>query len=171
MKKIKSWFNITFAGPKISYAISFALGALAVGLLFSLLPGEDTVDDIFMTGVMSDRAFDRTYFLNDNSLEGEVKVKQSEGVVILDVDLKTSEQMDCELSYDKNQFALYGVKSVESVDGGKFASHGSSIRLSNLQSNHYLVFLRFLRNDESKVNASFYNGSITVAMLTIDIKN
>lgn len=170
MKKIKTWFSGTFAGPKISYAISFAFGALLVGLIFTLQPVEQNIDDVFMTGVMSNRSFDETYFLEEHSLSGAIKVKQSEGIVILDVDLKTSEILDCDLSFDKTQFALYGVKSIESKNSGQFASSGNSVRLSNLQSNHYLVFLRNLKNNESKVRASFYRGGMTVANLTIDIK-
>lgn len=171
MKKIDNWFSSVFKGSKISYAVSFALGGLLVALLFMIQPTNSDPNDAFLTGTMADRSFDETYVLNEHDFEGAVNVKYADKVTILDIKLNTQTEIECELSYDKTQFALYGVKTVDSQRSGQFASHGSSVRLSNLSSNHYLVFLRNLQPNESKVRASFYLGSMNISNITIDIKN
>ncbi|MDZ7765748.1 MAG: hypothetical protein U5K00_15240 [Melioribacteraceae bacterium] len=171
MAKTESWFDKIFNGSKLSYATSFALGGLIVAFIFMLQPTNTEIDDAFLTGTIADRSFDKTYVLNEHDFEGAVNVKYADKVTILDVKLSTQAEIDCELSYDKTQFALYGVKTVDSQNSGQFASHGSSVRLSDLKSNHYLVFLRNLQNNESKVRASFYRGSMNISNITIDIKN
>lgn len=170
MGKSESWFDKIFNGSKLSYAASFALGGLIVAFVFILQSPISDLDDAFLTGTMADRNFDETYVLNEHDFEGAVNVKYGDKVTILDVKLNTQAEIDCELNFDKTQFALYGVKTVDSQNSGQFASHGSSVRLSDLRSNHYLVFLRNLQSNESKIRASFYRGSMSVANLTIDIK-
>lgn len=167
----RTWLLQIFAGSKISYALSFALGGLITTFIFMLQSANTEISDEFMKGVISSRSFDESYFLDEALFSGAIKVSHSEGIMILDVDLTSAEVIECELKYDKNQFAFYGVKSVKSTDGGKIISGGSSIRLSNIDSNHYLVFLRNLKNNPSKIQASFYQGSITLTSLSIDIKN
>jgi len=180
MQKIKNDSNSSFGlkdilselfnGNKLGYAFSFAMGLIIAASLFLLQKDNLSLDDQFLQGTAADRSFDEAYFLDETSLNGAVKVKYSEGLVILDVDLNTSEALDCELKFNKNEFSFFGVKSIKSESESKFSSSNSSVRLSNLKGNHYLVFLKNLKDYPSKVHASFYSGSYTVANLTIDIK-
>jgi hypothetical protein len=170
MDNLKYWWQQLFNGTKISYAVSFALGAVLVTFVFLFQSPNDEWDDSFMKGTMSSSNFDETYYLNEHDFDGAVNVKYADNITILDVNLNTQSEVDCELSYDKTQFVLYGVKSLESKSSGKFASSGgNSIRLSNLESNHYMVFLRNLKNSSSKVHASFYKGNTRISNLTINI--
>jgi len=170
MNKVNKWFEQNFTGPKISYAVSFALGAFVVGLIFLMQPSETGVNDLFTRGIMSSRNFDDTYFLNERSLDGEIKVRHSGDIVVLDVNLVTSEVMDCELTYNETQFGFYGVKSLTSNSGSKFVTGGGKIKLSDLSSNHYMVFLKNPNGSPGKIYASFYNNNTTISKLTIDIK-
>jgi len=165
-----AWWSQLFKGSKVGYAFSFALGALLVALVFMLQPNSGSVNDEFMTGTMTNRNFDNTYFLNEQSFDGAIKVKRSQDVIILDVELKTSESLDCELKYNNTEFSLFGVKSIDS-NNGKFASGLNLIRLSDLGSNHYMVFLRNLQNIPGKVYAIFYKDNMKLSNLTIDIKS
>mgnify|MGYP005858617793 CR=1 FL=1 len=169
MDKIIESLSGVFDGSKYGYAVSFALGGLIVGLIFLIQPASYQIDDTFLKGVMASPDYDKTYHLEEQSFSGAVNVKYSQDMVLIDVNLKTNENIDCELNYDKHRFALYGVKSLSHTDGSRFASHGNSVRLSNLKSNQYLVFLRDLQKNNSKVHVSFYNGSMIMANLTIDI--
>lgn len=169
--KIKVLLSEIFNGAKIGYAVSFALGVLLVGIILMLQPGTGSVNDNFTKGVISNRNFEQTYSLNNQLLNGAVRVSYSRSLVILDIKLKTADAVDCQMDFDKNQFALYGVKNIELSSNGNFISGSGSVQLSNLGQNHYMVFLRKLNNNPGKVRALFYNGYNTVNNLTIDIKN
>lgn len=169
MEKILEGLSSVFIGSKYGYAVSFGLGGLVVGLLLFIQPANYHVDDTFLKGVMASPDYDKTYYLEEQGFTGAVNIKYSQDMVLIDVNLKTNENIDCELNYDKTRFALFGVKPLSNNEGSKFASHGNSVRLSNLDSNQYLVFLRYLQKNDSKVHVSFYSGSMMVANLTIDI--
>ena len=158
-----------FNGSKISYGLSFALGGLLVGLILTMQPSQSSVDEMLTRGTMSNLSYGESYNVDESNINGAVQVRYSDEIVMLDIDLKTNEQTDCELNFEKSLFTLYGVKSVKSVDGGKFTSGGNSIRLQNLESNHYMVFLRSLNKVSGKVYANFYNEHINVANLTMNI--
>ncbi|MBZ0181415.1 MAG: hypothetical protein K8F60_03080 [Melioribacteraceae bacterium] len=167
---LKDIFSELFKGNKLGYAFSFAMGLIIAVSLFLLQKESLSLDEQFIQGTAADRSFDEAYFLDETSFNGSVKVKYSEGLVILDVDLNTLEQLDCELKFNKNEFSFFGVKSIKSESDSKFSTSNSSVRLTNLKGNRYLVFLKNLKDYPSKVHASFYSGNYTVANLTIDIK-
>ncbi len=167
---ISEWLAENFKGSKISYGVSFGFGGLLVGLILMLEPSVVNIDDEFAKGTMSGLNYNESFFLDEGMINGAIQVKYSQGVVILDVDLKTDEALDCELKYDKSIFTLYGVKSLDPENGGEFTSQKNSIRLRSLDTNHYLVFLRSLHETPGKVYADFYKDNINVANLTMDIK-
>ncbi len=169
--KLKSYFSKLFNGTSHSYAASFAIGGLFVAVIFMLLPANTQVNDTFMQGVMANSNNDDTHFINEGPFSGAIKVQYSSNVVVLDIDLSSSEIIDCRLTFNKDQLSFYGVKAVKSNGNSNFSSGGNLIQLSDISSNHYLVFLKKVNNNFSQVMASFYKTNELLTNISLEINN
>ncbi|MFH0736316.1 MAG: hypothetical protein V1773_17440 [bacterium] len=169
--KIKNYFTEWLNGSLSSYAASFAIGGFFVALILLLLPVNTQIKDTFMQGTISNRNIDETVNLSESLFSGAIKVQYPENVVILDIDLNSSEKIDCALIYDKDQLSFYGVKAVKSNGYSNFLQAGNSIKLSDICSNHYLVFFKRVTNNYSKINTSFFIGNEQITNITLEINN
>lgn len=169
--KLRNELSLIFSGAKISYAITFACGVLLTAIFFLFQSPENQIDDTFMTGTISRNSFNETYYMDTPPLSGSIDVKYTPEVVIMDIHPETDEIIDCNLRYNNTLLSLYGVKNIGSGNNGNFSSGNNSIHLSNVGSNHYLVFFKYIHNNPSSVLASFYSGSMTLSNVKIEIKN
>ncbi len=168
--KIRKELSLIFSGAKIGYAITFAFGVLLTAAVFLLQTSENQIDDSFLTGTISGNSYNETYSMDTPPLIGSIDVKYMPEVVIMDIHAKTDEIIDCNLRYNNTLLSLYGVKNIGSGNNGNFSSGDNSIHLSNVGSNHYLVFFKYIHNNPSSVLASFYSGSTALSNVKIEIK-
>ncbi len=169
-KKIKNKVSSLFNGTKISYAMTFACGVLLAAFIFLFQSGNVTNDE-FMTGTISSGNFNETYYMDDHKLTGSIDVNYTPEIVVMDIHLDTGENVNCGLSFDNNQLSLYGIKNVGQKNNGKISTGKNTVYLSNIESNHYMVFFKSLHNNPTNVLASFYDGQTVVSNLKIEIKN
>jgi hypothetical protein len=169
--RIKNYFNELLSGSLSSYAASFGLGGLFIAILFMLLPFGSNSDDSFMKGVMKDNLSEESYYYNDSEIKGEIKIQYPEGIVVLDIDMTSGSIVDCELMFNKEELSVYGIKSLKQEGNKTFYLSGNTIKLNDINSNHYLVFFKRVKYRAGKIDANFYMGHELINSKILEIKN
>ncbi len=170
-EKIKKYFNDLLSGSLSSYAATFGFGGFFVLLIFMLLPKNSYIDDSFLQGTMGKNINNETYAFNEKSIEGEINVQYSDGVVVLDIDMTSDAIIDCELTINGDDFSIYGIKSLKQEGNKTFYLSGNTIRLNDINSNHYMVFLKNVKHHSGKVDVNFYLNNELINTRSLEIKN
>ncbi len=170
-EKVINYFNELLSGSLSSYAATFGFGGFFVLLIFMLLPNNSNLDESFLKGVMGNNSNDESYYFDDKNIDGEIKIQYPEGIVVLDIDMTSGSIVDCELIFNKEELSVYGIKSLKQEGSKTFYLSGNTIKLNDINSNHYLIFFKRVKHRAGKIEANFFYGHELINNKTLEIKN
>lgn len=103
--------------PAIPFAVGVAMGVLALVPVISQNPGGTTIDTSRLIGTLLSSDLDTKVIdrkeISFGLVKGGVEVKAFEGWILVDVALKSPDQISLVLDYDSDDIAFYGLTNMD----------------------------------------------------------
>ena len=137
--------NTLFAAPALRYAAVFAAGVfVTISIVNSGQISERAFDDMTpLVGTIADPVSARlesTVSVNETSVAGQVSLRSSGPLLILDFDLSSREPVDIEASYTDKTIWFNGFAQLES-SGTSISAESGKVRLGMDGKRRYAVYL------------------------------
>lgn len=146
-----------------SFLFIFLLG-LSVGfLLLTYLRGEKfedkqtTLSDIF--GTMADQNLPviEEVVINQNEFSGKIITKTDNRLFLIDVDIKTKDNLSLVFEYENKFYSLLGIKYSNDKSGLTVKNETNILTVKDLDSNNFQIIFKQENKETQKISFHFFD--------------